>query len=161
MVTFKAQEYPPDMDNELVELCDAVNCLPGIVTSCSCSGHNDKPTEIYFRVHDPQGIFFLARCVSRRYWKYGDVWHIIVSDVCDGLSAGGFAEACYILESEHTGEKAYEEAHSLVQNIVHHLNHKNFLKGHNVDLNSFNVEGEPLGEDWWEQISPVASIPTR
>ena len=31
--------YPSDMDHSCIELCDAINLIPGIRTSCSCCGH--------------------------------------------------------------------------------------------------------------------------
>lgn len=32
-------EYPPDMDKDMIPLCDALNALPGVRTFFCCSGH--------------------------------------------------------------------------------------------------------------------------
>jgi len=148
MLTPKHQEYPPNLDPELQDLCDAINCIPGVDTKESCAGHGKDPLGIILRVEDPVGIFFLSRCKSRRYWKHGHEWKLYIEDVSDRRP-----EATYIIESKAVGEEAYQQAHSLVMNIVHHLNHKNFIKRFDIDLSKFDVEGEPLGDDWWDTIS--------
>jgi hypothetical protein len=148
MITPKRRKYPPNLDPELQDLCDAINCIPGVNTTGSCSGHGVKPLEIYMDVEDPRGIFFLARCVSRRYWKHGHTWKLYICDVSDRTP-----DATYVLESTSIGEEAYEEASSLVANIIYHMNHKNFIEGFNVDLSKFDVDGDHLGNDWWEVIS--------
>ena len=35
----KDGEYPPDMDKDMIPLCDALNALPGVRTFFCCSGH--------------------------------------------------------------------------------------------------------------------------
>jgi len=151
MLTFKKQEYDNQMDPEVVELCDAMNCLPGIKTTESCSGHGKGPLIVFFQVRDPIGIFFLARCVDRRYFRHGNTWQITLS-VGDRIGNNGYLPTTYLLQSAAYGEQAYQEANDLVTNIVHHLNHKNFLKGYSIDLSKFDVEGEELGDDWWDVI---------
>jgi len=152
MITFKKNQYDNQMDSEVIELCDAMNCMPGIRTTGSCCGHGKERLMIFFEVRDPVvGIFFMARCVDKRYFKHGDTWDIRIT-VGDTIGDGGYLPTAYVLESTHKGEEAYKEAKDLVANIVQHLNHKNFLKGYFIDLGKFDVEGEELGDDWWEVI---------
>lgn len=150
MLTFKKRKYPDDMDSEIIELCDAINCIPGIETSDSCCGHGKNPVSVFIDISDPVGMFFLARCTSRRYWKYGHKWSL-KADVSDAMK-GDMPPVYLYLSSESVGEEAYGEADSLVKNIVFHLNHKNFINGYNLDLSQFGLEGEECGENWWEQI---------
>ena len=35
----KNGKYPPDMDKDMIPLCDALNALPGVRTFFCCSGH--------------------------------------------------------------------------------------------------------------------------
>lgn len=35
----KDGQYPPDMDKDMIPLCDALNALPGVRTFFCCSGH--------------------------------------------------------------------------------------------------------------------------
>ena len=35
----KDGRYPPDMDKDMIPLCDALNALPGVRTFFCCSGH--------------------------------------------------------------------------------------------------------------------------
>jgi len=151
MILFKKQTYDEYMDSEIIELCDAMNCLWGIRTIDSCSGHGKNPLTIFFEVRDPVGIFFLTRCVDKRYFKYGGSWSITLS-VGDQKGEDGYLPTTYLLQNTTCGKQACKEANALIANIVHHLNHKNFLKGYSIDLSRFDVEGEELGDDWWEKI---------
>ena len=37
------------------------------------------------------------------------------------------------------GEEAYKQAKDLIKNMEYHLNHKNFIKGYDIDLKKFNI----------------------
>jgi hypothetical protein len=132
--------YDGFMDDEVLELCNAMNALPGIETVESCCGHGSGPFRIWFKVakDEQDGLFFLTRCVDRRYWKYGYLWKIELSvgDMYDGT-----LPITYCLSSGPiVGEDAYTQAHSLVENMNDHINHKNFLELYNLDANKFNTQ---------------------
>ena len=56
----KKLKYDGLMDEECIDLCDAMNSLPGIVTINSCCGHGLNPYSIFFRVtNSKEGLFFL------------------------------------------------------------------------------------------------------
>ncbi len=122
------------MDKEAIA-ADALNSLKGVTTDSSCCGHGERPYDIFFDCRSEASLFFLGRCTDTRYWKYGHKWKIIVN-IAD-VSSNGHLPVHYMLISEDVGEDAYKQAESLVENIEYHLNHKNFIKG-------FNLEGKLL-----------------
>lgn len=133
--------YDKVMDKECIELCDAMNALPGIQTIESCCGHGNSPYRIYFRVakDDDRGLFFLTRCVDMRYWKYGYLWKI---ELCVGDVFKDYRlPIIYILKSDPIiGLDAYKQAHSLVGNMNLHINNKNFMEGFDLDVTNFETE---------------------
>jgi len=132
--------YDNLMDKEVIDLCDALNKLPGIITTESCSGHGKDTFKIWFHVDgriDPKmkGLFFLTRCVDRRYWQHGHVWAITlsVSDTYDN----GILPTMFCLESIAVGDHAYAQAIDLIENMKHHLNHDGFKNAFDIDLKDF------------------------
>ena len=134
-------EYEMEIDKECADLCNALNSLPAIVTISSCCGHGKSPFSIFFKVRESNdGLFFLTRCVDSRYWRYGNFWKIELS-VGDNFDTGLMIDLpiTYCLHSgSFTGQMAYDQAKSLVENMNNHLNHKNFMEGFNLDLKRFN-----------------------
>ncbi len=129
--------YDDQMDIEVINLCDALNCIPGIKTSESCSGHGKYPLSVFFTAIDQEGLFFLTRCTDSRYWRYGNDWKITLS-VGDTITEGRLPTN-FILESKTLGDLAYLQAEDLIENMIYHLNHKNFVKGFNLNLDRFKV----------------------
>lgn len=63
-----------NMDPECVQLCRALNKLPGVTTTESCCGHDKGPFRIWFRVEDlknlPDLLYRFSPCHSGCYgWK--------------------------------------------------------------------------------------------
>jgi hypothetical protein len=120
-----------EFDPEVVSLCRAMNALPGVTIDDSCCGHGNGPFHIFFSVaeNDHRGLFILTRSVDRRYFKYGNEWNIT-------LSASDCPKSplpiCFTLESNARGEEAYTQAQAVVDNILYHRKHKNFLKGYGL-----------------------------
>ena len=128
------------MDLEVVDLCNAMNALPGIKTFESCCGDGCSRFVIYFEVIDTnEGLFFLTRCVDRRYWRYGYLWKIELS-VDDSLVEDVRLPITYALHSGPiVGKEAYKQAEDLVKNMNDHLNLENFLEYYNLDINKFDL----------------------
>ena len=126
-------EYDGHMDKEVIPLCNAMNSLPGIETDESCCGHGSSKFSIFFKVKGTdKGLFFLTRCVDRRYWKYGYLWKIELS-VGDRFK-DNYLPIFYELHSGPiVGEDSYNQANSLVDNLNHHLNHEAFLKEYKIE----------------------------
>lgn len=136
----KKYEYDGKIDDEVVELCDAMNALPGIETKDSCCGHSSSAFMIFFQVTSEVGLFFLTRCVDVRYWKYGYLWKIDLS-VGDLYKTGWPRPVTYLLHSgPMVGEDAYKQAEDLVRNMNYHLNHKKFMEAFDLDINEFDLE---------------------
>lgn len=61
-------------------LLKTINALLGIIDISSTPLHDKggSPFIIFFEVdtNDNTGLFFLTRCLDRRYFKYGDLWDI-------------------------------------------------------------------------------------
>lgn len=146
MRKFDKFNYPENMDAECVSLCDALNTLPGVTTLESCSGHGKSPFMIWFKcgvagMAETRGLFFVARCVNSRYWKYGHLWRLYV-DISDTPTVP--LPVRYVLSSEsQVGEDAYAQARDLFANMLYHLNHEGFLKGFYDN------------DDWYERLGSV------
>ena len=133
----KKFEYDDGMDKEVIDLCNVMNALPGIETTDSCCGHSASPFNIFFNVtsSDDKGLFFLTRCVDRRYWKYGYLWNIELSV---GDQYDTIFPITYLLNSGPiVGEDAYEQAKDLIENMNHHLNITAFMKYFDLDTGEF------------------------
>lgn len=148
--------YEGKMDNEVLELCNAMNSLPGIYTIESCCGHGNDAFRIWFKVESKtqEGLFFLVRCTDRRYWEYGNLWKIELSvgdmfynEKNPSLVPYGTFDLpnelpiIFMLHSGIVmGEDAYKQAKSLVENMNYHINHKNFMVGYNLNIKNFIIE---------------------
>ena len=130
------------MDDEVRDLCDAMNALPGIKTTNSCCGHGAGQFSIFFEVTAETGLFFLTRCVDRRYWKYGYLWGIELSvgDRYEPEKGRPRPVAYHLHSGPIVGEDAYAQAQDLVRNMNHHLNHKKFMEAFDLDVNEFDLE---------------------
>jgi hypothetical protein len=121
--------------NGAQKLCTTLDSLPGIETFCS-SGDANQGISIWFKVKtSKQGLFFLTRCVDNRYWKYGDIWklELTVGDMNDGQLPIHY----HLHSGSIKGREAYRQAHSLIDNMNYHLNHKNFIKGFGLNIDKF------------------------
>jgi len=127
------------------KLRSALDSLPGIKTFCSSSNAKNG-INIWFKVNNSkQGLFFLTRCVDNRYWEFGHLWRIELN-VGDMYGNSDFKRMGppfqlpihYRLTSgDVNGTKAYKQAQSLIDNMNYHLNHENFIKGFEIDVNKF------------------------
>lgn len=131
-------EYDKHMDKGVVvDLCNAINSLPGLQTQESCCGHGERSFQIFFEVKEAgQGLFFLTRCKDQRYWQFGDIWDIKLSvgDIFDN----GILPTIFLLTSNSSkGEAAYSQAKDLINNMNYHLNHQTFIEYYGIDLDRF------------------------
>ncbi len=127
------KKYDGKMDEEVIDLCNIMNELSGIETVDSCCGHGKDSFQIFFKVKNKmEGLFILTRSVDRRYWKYGYLWKIELS--CGDYWDGETLPISYCLHSGNiTGEKAYNQANDLIENIKYHLQHENFIKEYKLN----------------------------
>lgn len=118
--------YDGWMDSECVKLCDILGSLPGIETTESCCGHGRGPFRIFFRSSDWRGITFLARCMDKRYWEYGDKWRVELYN-SDAAEPGHILFCLTNNETVMTLEEVNTQVQSLIDNMNYHLNHKNYM----------------------------------
>jgi hypothetical protein len=82
---------PKGIDPECVDLCRALNALPGIATNESCCGHGESPFRIWFEPANKRALADLC------YWTdgchcgvYG--WKVIVYTDCSAWPLRYFLE---------------------------------------------------------------------
>ena len=142
--SFVLRNWPEDIDREIVPLLDALNAIPGIETTASCCGHGTQPVRIWLRARRPDGLFFLTRCVDRRYWEYGYQWSIRMS--VGDMMRDSERPADYVLESQGAngygvlGLDAYQQCQSLVENMLAHLQIEKFMDGFDLNVDDFDVD---------------------
>ncbi len=134
-------DYNGLMDIGCIEICNAMNSLPGIETTSSCCGHNKCVFNIFFKVNknENEGLFFLLRCISNRYWKYGNRWTVEM-EVGDRYFNNELP-VCYMLISKDIidSNEVVAQTNSLIENMNDHINHENFVKEYNLHINKFKV----------------------
>jgi len=77
-----------NFDSAVINLCLAMNKLPGIETLESCCGHGKSPFHIWFTMDTTQvGSVVMSRCMSGRYYNYapGELisdpeWRVYLAD---------------------------------------------------------------------------------
>jgi hypothetical protein len=72
---------PLGMDQDCVELFQALNELPGISTTGSCCGHGSTPYHFWFRIDNLtcEGLALLLRCTDSRYGSPGH-WSVKIEE---------------------------------------------------------------------------------
>jgi hypothetical protein len=58
-VTGTSWTAPHDLDPQILELCTALNALPGIETYGSCCGHGERPVHVSILFRDPEDLAVL------------------------------------------------------------------------------------------------------
>ena len=118
------------------KLRSALDSLPGIETFCSSSNPKNG-INIWFEVtNSKQGLFFLTRCVDQRYWEYGHIWKIELN-VGDKYTNKKLPIHYRLHSGSVIGKEASKQAQSLIDNMNYHLNHENFIKLFDIDIDKF------------------------
>lgn len=72
---------PADIDPEVVDLCAAINKIPGVQTIESCCGHGSRPFKVWFVVNDlvdlPHVLYWFDGCHCGFYG-----WDVVVTTDC-------------------------------------------------------------------------------
>ena len=128
--------YDKKMDEQCVELCDAINEIPGFKTVQSCCGHSRCSYRIWFNAEGniQKPLYILARSLNRFYGgpvynhtnnegaEYSNEWEIKVKDQEVDLTA------IFVLESPCVGSMAYRQSKKIASNIREILKSKKELK---------------------------------
>src|ERR1700677_1998355 len=68
------RDYVPDMDWECINICNALNELPGIQTTESCCGHGDHRFRVFFRAQTIGDLLPIVQCSSSSDWWVETRW---------------------------------------------------------------------------------------
>lgn len=105
---------PPDIDEELVGICNLLNRLPGLITYECCSGHQKSRTDIFLHCYNLDTISRLGRVLSRNYSDHK--WELVVD------STDTTPHACFWLRSRkvfHTKEALAKSLRNMASGILH------------------------------------------
>ena len=102
-------KYSGNIDKECVELCDAINSIPGIYTVESCCGHGKHEFRIWFKVEDHENLPILLYYIDPCH--VGFRWH------CEVITDCAMSPITYKLYSESLGKKSYQEADEIAKKI--------------------------------------------
>ncbi len=100
---------PTDLDPQCLDLCTAMNKLPGIRTTDSCCGHGKSPYRVFFMPESlkvlPPLLFHVDSCHVKCQG-----WRVIVYTDCS------MCPAHFMLEGP-VGEQAYEDSKAIARAI--------------------------------------------
>lgn len=127
MFTNEKWSVPFDMDTECIDLCVALNSLPGIETVNSCCGHGKQPYWIWFDVdYSQRGLLTLSRLTSINYYpRISRKWKIFVDH------RDTFPQLTYRLEGPK-GKDGYESSKEFASLIMEMVN--DTTSGYNILL---------------------------
>jgi hypothetical protein len=108
---------PPGIDPGCIDLCGAINKIPGIVTIESCEGNNKYscPYMIFFKAEHlgvlPPLLYWLDRCHS----GFSHSWGVKVSTDC------GCSPVTFMIEGPVDKEIAIKESKYIAERILEDL----------------------------------------
>jgi hypothetical protein len=126
-----------EMDKECVDLCKAINALPGIKTRESCCGHGKEPFRIWLSISDltylPILLYYLDPC------HVGFRWSCKVRTDC------AMQPAYFFIESEEAGSVAYSQAGLIAAEIGYFLGDAEALEEFRTSRSDFVGNEEESG----------------
>ncbi len=136
---------------EYKNLLMAFDALPGVhVTSSNLdksfdriqSGWNGILIFLHIEECTQEGLFFLVRCMDRRYWEFANKWRIEL-EVGDTEYPNGDRPIVYQIfrpfQDGDSEEVIKDECKSLLSNMMHHFNHDNFMTGYNMNRKEYHL----------------------
>jgi hypothetical protein len=115
--------YDEMMDNECVKICNYLNSLPSVKTFCSCCGHGIEIFSLFFECTDRHSLSFLGRCIDENYFEYGNDIEIRLTN--SDINTNSAVFELHTITSK--GNDAYKKIESLCENMLVHINHKNYM----------------------------------
>ena len=139
---------------EYKNLLMTFQALPGVhVTSSNLDSLFDKIKKkwsgvlIFLQIEEctQEGLFFLARCMDRRYWEHGHKWRIQL-EVGDVEYPNGDRPLTYFIfrpfQHDDTEQSLLDECKSLIENMNHHFWLDNFMTGYNMYRQEYHLVDE-------------------
>jgi hypothetical protein len=99
---------------------------------------------IFFHIEEctQEGLFFLTRCIDRRYWEHGNKWGIEL-EVGDVKYRNGDRPITYSLfrafQEDDVEQNIIDECKSLIDNMMNHFNHDDFMESYNMDRKEYHL----------------------
>jgi hypothetical protein len=161
------------LKKEYKNLLMSIQALPGINI---ISTNLDKPFEkivdgwngvhIFFTVREDnnEGLFFLGRCLNKRYWEHGNKWRIEL-EVSDEPYPNQMRPIVYSLyrpidknSIPPTMESdIIEECESLISCMNSHYKHEIFMTNYNMSKDVYHLEDE-VAWDRGEKLNNLGII---
>jgi hypothetical protein len=142
------------MRPEYKNLLMAFQALPGVhVTSTVLDksfarikkGWNGVLIFLHIEECTQEGLFFLTRCMDRRYWEHGNKWRIEL-EAGDNEHLNGDRPINYNLfrpfQEGDNEQIIIDECKSLIDNMMDHFNHDNFMTHYNMDRKEYHLVDE-------------------
>lgn len=137
MKTFSFEsEYDGNMDSECLKICNYLNSLPSVKTFSSCCGHGVKIFSLFFECTDWRSLSLLGRCVDKRYFEHGDDIEIRLTNSDVNINFAVFELHTIISK----GSNAYKKIESLCENMLIHINHKNYMNYFMPDITGYFIK---------------------
>jgi hypothetical protein len=142
------------LKKEYKDLLMTIEALPGVhVTSTildkTFTNIKEKWNGILIFLHveecTQEGLFFLTRCMDRRYWEHGNKWRIEL-EVGDVEHLNGDRPINYnlfrALQEGDNEQIIIDECKSLFDNMMDHFNHDNFMTHFNMNKEEYHLVDE-------------------
>jgi len=103
-----------DLDKEVVSLCGALNSIPGIQTTSSCSGHGQSPSTIWLRAKNVEVLNLILWAGCHRWWSWSVDCDLLL-DIADPDRDG--RDIRLLIQSKASGAEAYFAFEELAKSI--------------------------------------------
>jgi hypothetical protein len=133
------------------QLTETINALPGLEDSGSNLENSFDIIKsrwdgillfFYSDEKDAEGLFFLTRCIDKRYWEYGHLWRIELT-CSDQIHSNGDRPITYNIFrpiGEETEEEIDKEIKSLIDNMDYHFHHDSFMSSFNMNRTKYDLK---------------------
>lgn len=121
-------------------LCSTINALPDIKVADISIYDNKIILFLNIKMDNTtkeQGLFFLVRCIDRRYFRYDTELKVTCMDL---KWENGNLPIVYELHIEKERYATIQEkVDALIKNMNEHINHRNFIDSYDIDLSRFKI----------------------
>ena len=135
------------LKKEYKDMLMTIEALPGVHVQSTTldkpfskmkSGWNGLLIFLHIEECTQEGLFFLTRCLDRRYWEHGNKWRIEL-EVGDVEYPNGDRPITYMifrpLQDGDTEKDIIDECKSLIHNMNDHFNHDGFMNHSGFNMN--------------------------
>lgn len=146
-----------------------IDSLPGVTVDSHLFKHSFNEMRsgwlhslifLHIDQSEPEGLFFLTRCLDRRYWVYGNQWEIKLS-VGDVIYENGDRPITYIISldiSDKSESDLVEQCESLIENMSYHFHHDAFMSGFNMNRDKYKECRLQYTTKSWERDKRIREL---